>query len=269
MSLTDARGFMFDLDGTLVARAADGTVAALPGAAAVIEAIRASDRPLVIFTNASHTGPANIARHARDAGLAVSDAEVLTAACSALGHLGRRHLGAQVMLLATASARERFAAAGVDVVALGEAERADVVLTLHVDEIAMAELEAAAHAVLAGASFLTANYQRAYAGRDGPIISRGAMVAAAIAKASGRRPTVVGKPSAAAVAEIAERLGVAPGEVAYIGDDLEMDVRLGKLAGGTTVLVRTGISGTPMQPLPAQQSPDRALDGVGDLLGLL
>lgn len=269
MSLADARGFMFDLDGTLVARAADGSLTALPGAVGVIEVIRASGRPLVIFTNASHTDPANLAAHAREAGLPVSDAEVLTAACSALGHLRRRHAGAPVLVLGTASARRRFAAAGVEMVEPHEADRAAAVLALHVDEITMAELEAAAHAVLAGASFLTANYVRAYAGRDGPIISRGAMVAAAIAKASGRRPTVVGKPSVAAVAEIAERLAVAPGDVAYIGDDLDMDVRLGKLAGGVTVLVRTGISGARVRSLPAQQRPDHTLDGVGELLALL
>ena len=70
------------------------------------------------------------------------------------------------------------------------------------------ELERAARAVIAGARLLTGSYVPAYAGANGPILSRGAMITAAIAKASGARPIVVGKPSRAAVRELERRLGV-------------------------------------------------------------
>jgi ribonucleotide monophosphatase NagD (HAD superfamily) len=126
-------------------------------------------------------------------------------------------------------------------------------------------LEAAARAVLGGAAFLTANYVRAYAGLHGPILSRGAMAAAAIAKAAGRRPTVVGKPSRAAVREIAQRLALDPRRVAFIGDDVAMDVALGRLAGGQTVLVRSGIGGGDGDASRA----DFVVDGVGDLLKMI
>lgn len=266
MALADAAGFMFDLDGTLVARAPEGVVA-LPGAAAVLAAIRASGRPLVIFTNASDSDPGTIAQRLRRGGLQLADEEVLTAACSSLGHLRRRHPAARVLVLGTPVARRRFAAAGVSLIAEQEAERAEVVLALHVDDIALSVLEAAARAVLSGAAFLTANYVRAYAGLHGPIISRGAMAAAAIAKASGRRPTVVGKPSRAAVREVAARLALDPRRVAFIGDDIGMDIALGRLAGGQTVLVRSGMGGGGV--VPANRGADLIVDGVGELLGRL
>jgi HAD superfamily hydrolase (TIGR01450 family) len=265
VTLADAAGFMFDLDGTLVARAPEGLIV-LPGAAAVLAAIRASGRPLVIFTNASDSDPASIAERLRSGGLEVSEAEVLSAACSALAHLARRHPGARVLVLGTPAARARFAAAGVALVDEREARSAEVVLTLHVDEVSLSVLEAAAHAVLAGAAFLTANYARAYAGRDGPILSRGAMAAAAIAKASGRRATVVGKPSRAAVRAVAERLRLDPRRVAFVGDDLAMDIALGRLAGGQTVLVRSGTSGGESV---GERAADLVVDGVGDLLALI
>ena len=69
------------------------------------------------------------------------------------------------------------------------------------------------------------------------------MITAAIAKVSGVRPRVLGKPSRAAVAALRDRLGVPTAEIAVIGDDLGMDVALGKLGGSRTVLVRSGISG--------------------------
>ena len=54
MRLDDVRGFVFDVDGSLVHRGADFRSEPLPGAVEVIEAIRASGRPLVLFTNGSH-----------------------------------------------------------------------------------------------------------------------------------------------------------------------------------------------------------------------
>ncbi len=261
MALADAAGFMFDLDGTLVERSPEGVVA-LPGAAEVLATIRASGRPLVVFTNASHADPATIAAGVRAGGLALADEEVLTAACSALAHLRRRHATARVLVLGTEAARRRFAAAGVTLVEEAQAEHAEVVLTLHVADVSLDTLEAAARAVLAGAPFLTANYARAYAGLHGPILSRGAMAAAAIAKASGRRPTVVGKPSRAAVLAVAERLALDPRRVAFVGDDVGMDIALGRLAGGRTVLVRGGMGGDTSRA-------DYVVDGVGDLLTLI
>jgi HAD superfamily hydrolase (TIGR01450 family) len=269
VALADAAGFMLDLDGTLVQRAPDGVVA-LPGAAELIAAIRASARPLVVFTNASHTDPGRVAAGLREAGLALEDQEVLTAGCSALVHLQRRYGGARVLVLGTQAARRRYGAGGVQLVEPADAAQADVVLTLHVDDSGLSLLEAAARAVLGGAAFLTANYVRAYAGLNGPIISRGAMAAAAIAKAAGQRPIVVGKPSRAAVRAVAERLELDPRSVAFIGDDAAMDVALGRLAGGETVLVRSGI-GARADParLPEAHRPDLVVDGVGDLLEML
>jgi len=266
MSLLDgARGFMFDLDGTLVHRVRGGSGAtALPGAADVIAKIRASGRPLVIFTNATHIAPATLAAVATDAGIELSVREVITPLASAAGHILRRHPDARVFVLATGVARELIASAGVHIV--DEPAGADAIFVGHVETIDLDVLEGAARAVLGGARLLVGSYAPAYAGADGPILSRGAMVAAAVAKASGRRPTIVGKPSRAAVREVGERLGLHARDVAFIGDDLTMDIALGKLAGARTVLVATGITG---RNVNGRRRPDLVLDHVGELLPLL
>src|SRR5262245_48920574 len=214
MRLQDARGFMFDLDGTLVHRARGGGPAtAIPGAVDVIAAIRASGRPLVVFTNATHIAPAALAQTARDAGLDLHERELMTPLASAAGHIRRRLPGARVLVLATGVARELIAAAGVHVV--DDPRDADAIFVGHVETVDLAVLEGAARAVLGGARLLVGSYAPAYAGADGPILSRGAMVAAAVAHASGRRPTIVGKPSRAAVREVGERLGLPPRDVAF------------------------------------------------------
>jgi HAD superfamily hydrolase (TIGR01450 family) len=268
MAISAARGFVFDLDGTLVQRSATG-VTPVAGATEVLEAVRTSGRPLVVFTNASHVGPGTLAAGVRASGLQLGDDEVLTPICSALSYLARRHVGARVLLLGTAQVAERMTAAGVELVAEAEAASAEVVLVAHVDRVDLALLESAARAVIAGASLLTASYARAYAGADGPILSRGAMTTAAIAKASGRRPAIVGKPSRAAIREAALRLGVPSAEIAVVGDDVGMDIALGHLGGSHTVLVRSGITGSDLHRVSARRRPDLVVDGVADLLPLL
>jgi HAD superfamily hydrolase (TIGR01450 family) len=263
MRLDDVSGFVFDVDGTLVRRFPDG-VRPLPGAVEVLEAIRASGRKLAIFTNGSHLTPEVFARELRDDGLPVSDEEIVTPVRSALSYLRRRHDGAPVQLFAQPPVRERMIEEGVDVV---DDEGAEVVLVLHVDDAGFPELERAARAILGGARLLTANYLPAYAGANGPIFSRGAMVTAAIAKAASARPTVVGKPSKAAVQELRDRLGVPSEELLVTGDDVRMDVGLGHLGGSRTVLVRSGITGNmDLSRLPEERRPHAVIDGVEELL---
>jgi ribonucleotide monophosphatase NagD (HAD superfamily) len=93
------------------------------------------------------------------------------------------------------------------------------------------------------------------------------MVTAAIAKASGARPVVVGKPSRAAVREYGRRLDLSPADVAVVGDDLRLDIALGRLGGSTTVLVQTGISGDlDLVAVPEPHRPDLAVSTVEELL---
>jgi ribonucleotide monophosphatase NagD (HAD superfamily) len=96
------------------------------------------------------------------------------------------------------------------------------------------------------------------------------MVTAAIAKASSARPTIVGKPSQAAVRALRKALGVPSEEIAVIGDDLFMDVALGHMGGSKTVLVRSGISATiDLDKVPDKRRPHATVSGAKELLDWL
>jgi ribonucleotide monophosphatase NagD (HAD superfamily) len=102
------------------------------------------------------------------------------------------------------------------------------------------------------------------------IFSRGAMVTAAIAKAGSARPKVVGKPSRVAVGELRAWFGVPTQQLAVIGDDLGLDIRLGLMGGSRTVLVRSGTTGAiDLAGVPERRRPDLVVDSVGDLLALV
>jgi HAD superfamily hydrolase (TIGR01450 family) len=267
--LDDVSGFVFDIDGTLVQRAGDA-VHVQPGAREVLERVRGSGRPLALFTNGSHAAPEIFAAGLRAVGLDVADEELLTPLRSVQLHLQTYHPGGSVLLFATAAARAYLAAAGLALVEQEDGERADAVFVAHADLVDFEELERAARAVVRGAPLLTGSYAPAYAGADGPIFSRGAMLTAAIAKATGAEPVIVGKPSEAALQAVTSRLGAPAHELAVIGDDLGMDIALGRLGGARTILVRSGISSTiEREAVPEADRPDAVVDGVADLLGWL
>lgn len=266
--LDRVRGFVFDADGTLVRRAGD-EVRAEPGAREALDALRSSGRPFVIFTNGSHLPPQDFAREFRDAGLPVEDADVLTPLSSLLVYLERYPDAAVLPFLADA-ASDHLASAGVRLVEEDGSERVDAVFVGFSDAFDFERLERAARAVVAGARLLTGSYAASYAGAAAPIFSRGAMITAAIAKATGARPVIVGKPSVAAVRAIERRLGVPARDIAVIGDDLDVDIALGRLGGSRTVLVRSGTSASiDLGRVPANRRPDASIDGVAELLGWL
>lgn len=258
---------MFDVDGTLAHRGPDGRARPQPGAVEVLERIRASGRRLVLFTNGSHVTAETMAQGLREDGLPVSGREMLTPVESAITYILRRYPGRPALLFAHDVIRARMVAAGIPE---AEGDEAGVVFVAHVDAVDLAAMEHAARAVSRGAPLLTGSYARGYAGANGIIFSRGAMVTAGIAKVTGARPRVVGKPSRAAVEEIASRLELPTEQIAVIGDDVGMDIALGRMGGSRTVLVRSGMSAAiDLDRLPPRQRPDAAIDRVADLLEVL
>ena len=262
--MAEAEAFVFDVDGTLVHRGPDFRSHVVPGAVELLDRIRGSGRRLVLFTNGSHVPADDIARALTEDGLPVAGDEVLTPVESAITYVRRYHSGSPVSLFSTEVIRERIAAAGIPLTARDDAE---VVLVTHADEIDIRVLERAAHAVRRGARLLTGSYVPGFAGANGFVLSRGAMITAAIAKVSGARPKVVGKPSSAAVGELRTHFGRPTQELAVIGDDLDVDIRLGRMADAHTVLVRSGTSGAiDRGRVPARARPDAVIDSVADLL---
>jgi HAD superfamily hydrolase (TIGR01450 family) len=262
--LDGVEAVVLDVDGTLVHRAGDA-VHVQPGAREVLARIRASGRRLAIFTNGSHESPAWFAEGLRAADLDIADEEMLTPLRSVQAYLRLGRLEGPVLAFATDPARQFLEAEGMSLAS--DDGPVDAVFVAHADTVDFALLERAARAIIAGARLLTASYAPAYAGADGPILSRGAMTTAALAKASSTRPVIVGKPSRAAMRTVEEQVGVRGNEIAVIGDDLTMDVALGRLGGARTVLVASGISGpVDLHAIPERRRPDAVVGGVAELL---
>jgi len=82
--LRAARGFIFDMDGTIaLGDAASGGHKALPGAVDLLAAIKARGIPLRVFTNGTAKPPAAYAASLRNAGFDLEDIEMMTPSSSA------------------------------------------------------------------------------------------------------------------------------------------------------------------------------------------
>ena len=120
--LAAARGFVFDMDGTLVLgdRNSHG-LRPLPGALEITQWAARCGRPYLVFTNGTNRTPAAYARIMRELGFPLLDEAMLTPASSAVRVLLRA--GHQrVMLLGGPALAEPLREARLDVVAPGDGD---------------------------------------------------------------------------------------------------------------------------------------------------
>ncbi len=157
--LRDARGFIFDMDGTLaLGDRVNHGLTPLPGAVEMLAWTRDRGLPYLVFTNGTNRSPAHFAAVLREAGLDVPDDAMMTPASSAVVMFTKRGYK-RVMVLGGDGLTEPLRAAGIEVVppvALSAAGRlgdrgpaaVDAVLVGWFREFTLAHLEAACDAVL-------------------------------------------------------------------------------------------------------------------------
>jgi NagD protein len=276
--LARVRGWVFDMDGTLVLgdRANHG-LAPLPGAAGLLAWARERGVPYVVFTNGTNRAPAHFARVLRDAGLDVPDDQMMTPASSAAVMLARRG-HKRVMLLGGEGLAAPLREAGIEVVPpAGDGshspggEPPDAVLVGWFPEFTMPALEAATRAVWDGARLYSASQTPFFAAAGGRALGTSRAICAMITSLTGCRVTVTGKPSLDALRAAAARLGGLPlSALAVVVDDPLLEVPMAHRGSALAIAVQTGLAGPDAYDhLPEGKRPHLHLRGVDELLSLL
>lgn len=268
--LRDARAFIFDMDGTLVLgdRANHG-LRPLPGAVEMLDWARDRDLPYVVFTNGTNRAPAHFARVLRDAGLDVPDGAMMTPASSAVVMFTRRGYK-RVMVLGGPGMSDPLRDAGIDVVPpCHGAPPVDAVFVGWFPEFTMPALEAACHAVWAGAALFSASQTPFFAAAHGRALGTSRAISAMIRSLTGCRLTVTGKPSLDALRAAAARLGVRPPDIAVVGDDPLLEVPMAHRGRALAIAVDTGLGdAAAYDHLPARRRPHLHPRGVDELLAM-
>lgn len=223
-------GVILDIDGVIHAGHQ-----ALPGAVAFIAGLRSSGRAIVAVTNHAGRSRADVVARLAGVGIVLGEHEVVTSIDAVTEYLRRFHPDAAVRAVGAPAMHEALAAAG-----FADGPEPDVVIAGFSDELDVRELTAAAEAILRGAAFLGANADLWLPRPGGARVPEAGAVLAYLTALTGRRPTVVGKPSATIAAMAFERLGLPPERVMWVGDTLETDVAGAIAAGAISALVLTG-----------------------------
>jgi 4-nitrophenyl phosphatase len=277
--LRGARGFIFDMDGTLaLGDRVNHGLAALPGAVDMLAWVRMRGLPYVVFTNGTNRTPHHFAKVLRDAGLDVPDDQMMTPASSAVVMFTKRGYK-RVMVLGVDGLTEPLREAGIEVVPPVEAaadsrpseEPADVdaVFVGWFRDFTMSHLEAACHAVWSGAELYSASETPFFAVAGGRALGTSRAISAMIRSVTGCRLTVTGKPSPDALRAAAARLGVPTRHIAVVGDDPLLEVPMAHRGGALAIAVQTGLAGPDAYDhLPPEKQPHLHLRGIDELLSL-
>ena len=265
--LRDVRGFVFDMDGTLVLgdRQNHG-LRPLPGAVEITSWAAGRGLPFVVFTNGTTRTPARLAATMREIGFGLSDEAMMTPASSAVRVLGRRGRG-RVMVLGGPGLIEPLAEAGFEVVPPAAGTAADAVLVGWFPEFTMPALEAACQAVWGGAELYSASQTPFFAVDGGRALGTSRAISAMIKSLTGCGIRIVGKPSLDALRSAAARLGAGPAQLAVVGDDPALEVPMAHRGRSLAIAVGTGLGGPgAYDDLPASRQPHLLVRGVDELL---
>ncbi|MGB6453365.1 MAG: HAD hydrolase-like protein [Streptosporangiaceae bacterium] len=268
--LRAARGFVFDLDGTLVLGDRNNQgLAPLPGAVELTRWVAQRGLPFAVLTNGTTKTPQQLALALRAIGFALPDDAVLTpASCAAAVFARRGHQ--RVLVLGGDGVAEPLRAAGLEVVLPDRRPQpVDAVLAGWYPGFTLPALEAACHAVWAGARLYSCSQSLFFATADGRAIGTSRAISAMIASLTGARTQLVGKPSRAALSTAASRLGVPASALVVVGDDPELEVPMAHRGRALAVAVSSGLGGpASYRHLTPERRPHLHVSGVDELLSV-
>lgn len=250
-------GVLFDLDGTVY----EGDHA-IPGTVETLAALRDHRIPYCFVTNTTSKPRATVVERLRLAGIDARPEQIFTAPAVARGWLHDQRLTRCYFLL-----RPPLLADLDGIQAVEENPQAVVVGDMG-DDFTYNKLNRAFRFLLdSKCAFVTLAANRYFKGSDGLCLDVGAFVAA-LEFATGRKATLIGKPSPAFFGVACASLRSSPEHTVMIGDDLESDALGAQLCGLRGVLVRTG-KFREEQLAASEQKPNAVIDSVADLPRLL
>lgn len=206
--LLPARGYLIDLDGTLMSGRQ-----LLPGARELLT--RLENRFVIVSNDSEHTPQQLVGRFA-SLGIFLEVGQVVLAGTCALETISADHPRARVMVLGSTPLRTYARRLGLRV----DEPEYDVVLVARDRRFSYGRLAAAAAAIAGGAKLYVACPDLTHPGSNGqPVPEAGALAAALLACTGPVNHTVIGKPEPALFRLGCKRLGIEPAEGVMIGDN--------------------------------------------------
>jgi NagD protein len=271
--LKAARGFLFDLDGTLVLGDKHNKgLKVLPGVHEFLQLLGEREIPVAALTNGTVRTPAAYESKLNAAGIDIRASNIMTPASVAAQYFAR--LGMKtILVLGVEGVWRPFQDAGLEVIlpssGEGDPESADAVFVGWYRQIHMDEVEAACNAVWAGAGLFAASLVPFFATQHGRALGSSRAICAMITSLTDVHPRVLGKPSVEALENAGRILGLETSEIAVVGDDPHLEIPMAHAGGALAIGVQTGIAAQEeFESLPPAERPHLTVNGVAELYDL-
>ncbi len=252
------KAMVFDLDGVVYLGSRG-----IPGVAGEISRLQEKVRVLFLTNNATKSR-ADYVRHLSSFGISASASEVMTASFGTACHIREKYgRGKKVFVVGEGGLKDELASeAGARLVG---GKGAEIVACGLDRRITYRKLELALQNLNSGAIFVLANNDPTWPKEDGVAPGSGA-IAASLIFASGRQPdATIGKPSTYLLDELLLLHRIKHSEAAFIGDRLDIDIRMANKAGMKSVLVLTGIAKKgDIAKAPASDKPSLVIDSAAE-----
>ena len=269
MKRSRIKGFMFDLDGTLVLGDRSGkSYDVLPGAIEVLSCLRERGIPYLVLTNGSAQVPAQQAAKLRSFGLPIADNQMFTPS-SVTAEVFRRRGVERVLVLGSPGVAHVLREQGIQIAFTGDVdcERVDAVYIGWHPDCGMKDIEAACNAIWQGAKLYVASDVPFFASRHGRMIGYSYAITGAVRRMTKAPAIITGKPSLHALRFVARHLGVKMSEVGVVGDDPTVEMQMARRGKATGIGVCTGTtSRAQWAKAPTNKRPHQVIEGVFELL---
>lgn len=227
------RGLLFDLDGTLY-RGSEP----VEGAPEAVAKCRELGYRIHFFTNNSGISHSNLVGKLAKMGFAPDPVEVFAIGPMTLEFCISSGFK-RVFVVGEPDLVQGFETAGIH---CESPLKADAVVAGICRGFTYEICNQAMQALMNGAEFIATNQDSSYPLENGKLQPGAGAIIAAIQTASGKAPTILGKPKPWAIEQILGAAQLEAQQMLVIGDRLDSDIAAADAAGCPSVLVRTGVS---------------------------
>ena len=232
--LRNKKLFLFDLDGVFY----KGKETRLKiGGTEAVQALRAAGRRLFVLTNNSTDTSETVHQRLLDFEIPVRKEEVLTSGQMTSRYLRDRYGPVSYFLVGEGGLDSEMKKGGHKRV---DGEEADFVVIGLDRAVTYDVLDHAARLARSGAGVVATHDSALFMYKNGPAMAAGPFVRA-VEYASGKRATVIGKPSPLMFRMALKQAGCRKAEAVMVGDQLDTDIAGALRAGIDPILVTSGI----------------------------
>lgn len=255
----------------------DGTVFlgdhAIPGAPETIQWLRDQGKKVIFVTNKPLYPREHYAKKLTSLGIPADTENIATSGHVMAYFLGQKHPDANVYVVGEENLKNEIRAYNVNVLPeFDDQDPMDVIDPKDVDIVVVAfdrtldyrKLNTAYQAIINGAQFFATNPDKTCPMPGGGIPDAGGTIAALEHMTGHKIDVLVGKPSPVMVEVAMDMLQLPANRCLMVGDRLETDIKMGKLAGMYAASVLTGAA-TREDALHADPAPDFILESVAEI----